>query len=248
VHFPLHSGPVGTDAGIRGAFPVTRWSVVLDAQGEDPEALASFCRAYWFPLYSYARRMGIGVEDAHDLTQAFFERILSRDLLAHARRERGRLRTFLLRCFNNFVAEDWRRASALKRGGTLPVLAIDSLSAEERLALEPRDTLSPELEFERAWARELLRQTLSRLQAEYEAAGRGAVFHRLRDQLMDGTPERPYGEVAVELGLSEASTRFAAFKLRQRYREVLRELVADTVAGEDEVEVEITHLRRLFQG
>ncbi len=229
------------------AFPPTRWSLVLDAQGDDPAALATFCRSYWFPLYSYARRTGRGVADAEDLTQSFFERILSLDFLGRARRERGRLRSFLLRSFNNFAAEEWRKRGAQKRGAGQTPLAFDALSAEERLALEPPDNVTPEVEYERAWGRELLRQALARVAADYESAGNGDLFRALRDQLTEGSSETSYRGVAATLGLTEASARFAAFKLRQRYRIALQELVEGTVTNPEEVEDEMVHLRLLFQ-
>lgn len=231
----------------RGSFPQTRWSVVLAAQNDDPAALASFCHAYWFPLYAYARRTGRSVDDAEDLTQSFFERMLSIDFLSRARQERGRLRSFLLHSFNNFAAEEWRKRAAQKRGGGQRVLEIDGVSAEERYALESRDTVTPEVEYERAWVREILRQTMKRLEASYESAGKGGVFNALRDLLVDGSAERSYLEIAASLGISEASARFAAFTLRQRYRALLRETVAETVAVDDDVENELAHMRVLFQ-
>lgn len=236
----------GDDQKQQGVFPPTRWSLVLNAGEDDPAARATFCHAYWFPLYCYARRTGKGVEDAEDLTQAFFERMLARDFLTQANSSRGRLRTFLLRCFANFMAEQWRRDTSQKRGAGKPVLAIDALSAEERLALEPRDATTPELEFERAWARELLRQAVDRVEASYRASGNSAVFHALRDHLTDGSGETGYGGIAAGLGISEPAARFAAFKLRQRYRQTLRDLIRDTVADLDEVESEVAHLRGLF--
>ena len=189
----------------------------------------------------------MSVADAEDLTQAFFERLLSRDLLGHAQRERGKLRNFLLHSFNNFAAEEWRKRGAQKRGSGQPVLEIDALSAEERFALEPHDNVTPEVEYERAWARELLRQALDKLAAAYESAGNGAIFRALRDQLVEGSAATSFKEIAAALGLTEASARFAAFKLRQRYRAALREIVAETVAIEAEVEKELIHLRTLFQ-
>ena len=230
-----------------GAFPNTRWSVILDAQNDDPTALAFFCRTYRFPLYSYARRWGMSVADAEDLTQSFFERLLSRDILGQARRERGKLRTFLLRSFTNFATEYWRKQNAQKRGSGRPLVEIDALQLEERFALEPHDKITPEVEYERAWARELLRQALEKLGASYEALGKGALFHALRDQLADGTSDHSYQVIASSLGLTEASARFAAFKLRQRYRAILHEIVAETVANDGEVEEELVHLRALFQ-
>jgi DNA-directed RNA polymerase specialized sigma24 family protein len=241
---PLQGRP---EAMPRHAFPPTRWSVILDAQDDDPAALATFCRSYWFPLYSNARRTGRSVADAEDLTQSFFERILSVDFLGQARRERGRLRGFLLRSFNNFAAEEWRKRGAQKRGGGQRELAFDALSAEERLALEPSDHVTPEVEYERAWARELLRQALAKVAADYEGAGNGGLFHAMRDQLTEGSSESSYRGLAESLGLSEASARFAAFKLRQRYRLAVHELVESTVASPEDVEKEMVHLRLLFR-
>jgi RNA polymerase sigma-70 factor (ECF subfamily) len=247
--YPDDQLPADVEAERRSdAFPQTRWSVILDAEQEDPAALAQFCRAYHYPLYSYARRSGLKVADAEDLTQAFFERLLSRHLLAHARRERGKLRNFLLRSFTNFATEDRRRQSAGKRGSGQPLLELDALEAEERFSLEPHDNITPEVEYERAWARELLRQALEKLGATYEAAGQGAIFHALRDQLTEGSPDRSYQAIAASLGLTEASARFAAFKLRQRYRSVLHEIVAATVARDEEVGEELVYFRSLFRG
>lgn len=230
-----------------GEFPRTRWSVILDAQEEEPGALATFCQTYWFPLYSYARRMNANAADAEDLTQAFFERLLSRDVLGQARRERGKLRSFLLRAFTNFASEYRRRNHAQKRGNGQPLIEIDALELEERFALEPPDKVTPEVEYERTWARELLRQSLTRLEAQYQSDGKGAIFHALRDQLAEGSSEQAYEAIGNSLGLTEASTRFAAYKLRQHYRAILHEIVAETVATDDEVEAELTHLRALFR-
>ncbi len=228
-----------------GAFPHTKWSVVLHAQNDDPAALAAFCRAYWYPLYCYARRMGI--DDPEDLVQSFFERLLSRDVLSHARRERGKLRNFLLRAFTNFATEEWRKQGAQKRGGGQPVLEIDSLLVEEKYALEPHDANTPDLEYQRAWARELLRQALDKLGHTYAAAGNGGIFEALRDQLAEGSADQSHQQIAASLGMTEGSVRFAAFKLRQRFRATLREIVAETVTSLDEVESELAHLRTLFQ-
>jgi RNA polymerase sigma-70 factor (ECF subfamily) len=218
--------------------------MVLDAQDGDPAALATLCGAYWFPLYCYACRKGM--PDPEDVVQSFFERLLSRDVLGHARRERGKLRSFLLRAFTNFAAEEWRKHGAQKRGGGRPLLEIDGLSAEERYALEPDHGETPELEYERAWARELLRAALERLRAAYEAAGNGSIFGALRERLAGSEEDVSYQAIAASLGMSEGAIRFAAFKLRQRYRATLQEIVAETVTGMDEVEAELAHLRNLF--
>ena len=219
----------------------------MGAQNGDPAALAFFCRAYRFPLYSYARRWGLSVADAEDLTHSFFERLLSRDLLGQAQRERGKLRAFLLRSFTNFTTESWRRQNTQKRGSGQHLVEMDALQLEEKFALEPHDNVTPEVEYERAWARELLRQALAKLGADYEATGKGAVFLALQDQLAEGSSDRSYQVIASSLGLTEASARYAAFKLRQRYRAVLHEIVAETVADEAEVEEELVHLRAVFR-
>jgi len=219
--------------------------MVLEAQDDDPAALAAFCRAYWYPLYSFARRMG--VDDPEDLVQSFFERLLSRDVLGHARRERGKLRNFLLRSFTNFAAEEWRKSGAQKRGSGQPALEIDALLADERYAVEPHDATTPELEYQRAWARELLRQAMEKLGNAYAAAGNRGIFEALRDQLAEGSADRSHQQIAASLGMTEGSVRFAAFKLRRRYRAVLQEIVAETVTSLDEVEAELAHLRTLFQ-
>ena len=189
----------------------------------------------------------MGIADAEDLTQAFFERLLLRDVLCHARQERGKLRNFLLRSLTNFAAEEWRKRGAQKRGSGQPVLEIDALSAEERYALEPHDATTPDLEYERAWARELLRQALDKLAADYKEVSNEEVFGALRDQLAEGSADQSYQNIAAALGMSEGSVRFAAFKLRQRYRAALREIVAETVTSMEEVEAELAHLRTLFQ-
>ncbi len=230
-----------------GVFPKTRWSVVLDAQDADPAALATFCRSYWAPLYSFARRKGMSVEDAEDLTQAFFEHLLSRDFLTSARRERGRLRNFLLGAFNNFATDEWRRAGARKRGGSDRVVPMDFLLAEEQLAREFRDGTNPELEYERAWARALLRRAVDELGATYARMGKQAVFQALEDQLVDGNASAPYREIGATLGVSEAAARYSAFVLRQQFRETLHRIVADTVGDPGDVETELAHLRTVFR-
>lgn len=242
---PENSEPVNAESEAPGAFPKTRWSLVLDAQENNPAALATLCSAYWFPLYCYARRRGM--PDAEDLVQSFFERLLSREILGKARRERGKLRNFLLRSFTNFAAEEWRKQGAQKRDGGKPVLEIDALSIEERYALEPHDATTPELEYERAWAREVLRQALEKLSATYATAGRAGLFGALRPQLAEGSADESYQQIAATLGMSEGSVRFAAFELRRRYRAALHEIVAETVASVPEVEAELAHMRRLFQ-
>ncbi len=229
------------------AFPKTRWSIVWSAQDDDPVAMAELCKAYWFPLYCYARRISRDQDEAKDLTQGFFEMLLSQQSLKGVDAERGKLRAFLLTALKNFAAGQHRRDRAQKRGGGVPVIMIDALSAEQRYALEPRDELSPELEFDRAWARHLLGSVLARLGDAYRDAGKGEVFTALQDHLTGGDTES-YEAAAGSLGLSPAAVRYAAFKLRERYRALLREAIQETVTTEEEAAEEMSHLRGLFAG
>ena len=232
-------------AGPRGSFPQTRWSMVLSAQEDDPAALAELCRAYWFPLYCCARRLCQDTEEAQDLTQGFFEVLLSRQTLKTARADRGKLRSYLLSSLKNFAVEQHRRGQTQKRGGGAVTVAFDSLEAEQRYALEPRDELSPEREFDRAWARQLLAAVLARLGEAYRAAGKGEIFEVLQDQLTGGGTDS-YGAAAERLGLSPAAVRFAAFKLRERYRSMLQEVIKETVTSDEEAAEELAHLREIF--
>ncbi|MEK7949529.1 RNA polymerase sigma factor [Luteolibacter soli] len=226
-------------------FPKTRWSMVWGAQGDDPAALAELCKAYWFPLYCYARRITGNRDDANDLTQSFFEMLLTQQSLKSVSAERGKLRAFLLTALKNHAAGQHRRDSAQKRGGSMPVVMIDALSAEQRYALEPHENLSPEKEFDRAWARQLLASVLTKLGEAYREAGKGNVFDALHDHLTGGETEA-YADAAESLGLSQAAVRYAAFKLRERYRTMLREAILDTVTSDEEAAEEMSHLRCLF--
>lgn len=229
-----------------GQFPGTRWSLVLEAQEDDPGALAALCRTYWFPLYCYARQLRPDVEDAKDLTQGFFEMLLSRQSLKLARADRGKLRSFLLGSLKNYAVQRYRAESALKRGGSRSMVEIDAC-AEERYAQETGHADTPEREFDRAWARQLLATVLEDLGQAYHQGGKGPLFDALKNHL---TVERPgdYAEAAAALGLSLPTVRLAAFKLRARYRDLLRESILRTVTTPQEAEEELAHLRRLFGG
>ncbi|MEZ5326847.1 MAG: sigma factor [Verrucomicrobiales bacterium] len=227
-------------------FPKTRWSLVLDAQQDDPSALADLCRAYWYPLYCYARRLRDSHEDAEDLTQAFFQRFLGNNGLYNATESRGRLRSFLLRSLENFAIDEWRKGSTQRRGGGQPVIKIDALDAEQRYAMEPQTNLTPALEFDRVWARQLLQQVMNQLEIAYTRAGKSELFDQLRDRLIPDGNQASYGQIAGMLGLSESVVRLAAFKLRKRYSEMLRLAIMETVTSEDEIEQELAHLRSVF--
>lgn len=230
----------------RGRFATTRWSLVL-AAGEDgsersQRALAELCAQYWYPLYAYARRRGHDAEDARDLTQAFFAKLLEKQDLRVADPKRGRFRTFLLSSMKNFLAGAWRKESALKRGGGVEVLSLDFDSAEAWYGREPAHDSSPEAIYERRWALGLLERAVSDLRRQYEKAGNLELFDALKGFLGGGDDVLPYSELARHLGRSEGALRTAASRLRHRWRRRLRELVAETVDRETEVGDELGHL------
>jgi RNA polymerase sigma-70 factor (ECF subfamily) len=226
-------------------FATTHWSMVVSAGGsrspEASEALATLCESYWFPLYAFVRRAGHSAEDARDLTQEFFVRLLDKRFLAAADREKGRFRTFLLTAVKRFLANEYDRARALKRGGGQRILSLEGPEPEARYRREPADTLTPERVFERQWALTLLEQVLARLQAEMTADGKAALFDALKAHLT-GDGATGYATTAGRLGTTEGAVKVAAYRLRQRYRELLREEIAQTVAGPDEIEEEIRYL------
>jgi RNA polymerase sigma factor (sigma-70 family) len=226
--------------------PNTHWSVVLAAgQSSSPTAQAALeqlCRAYWHPLYAYVRRRGYSPEDAQDLTQAFFERLLERDLLADLRPTGARFRSFLLHAIKNLLASEWTRAHAGKRGGTQTILSLDELGPEARFAPEAADTETPDAAFDRRWARTVLQQALERLRQEQVAAGKEVVFDLLANCLTGAAPAQPYAQLALQLGLTEAAVKMTIHRLRKRYGELLRLEVAQTVVTPGEIEQELRHL------
>jgi RNA polymerase sigma-70 factor (ECF subfamily) len=228
----------------------THWSVVLSAR--DPasprsaEALELLCQTYWFPLYAFVRRRGHDPHTAQDFTQEFFARLLHRDYLKSAAPEKGRFRTFLLVALKHFLANEWDRQRAHKRGGGATLVSIDQELAESRLAAEPAHHLQPDVLFDRHWAMTLLDRTLSRLQGEYLSTGRAKLFELLRGCLARGDSALPYAEIAARLDLTEAAVKMAVQRLRARYRDLLRAEIADTVAAPGQVEEEIRHLFATF--
>lgn len=224
-------------------FATTRWSVVL-AAGSDAvasrEALESLCGSYWFPLYAYARRRGASPEDAQDLVQGFFLVLLRRGSLAEADPARGRFRTFLLTAFQRHAAHERARDAAQKRGGDVARLPFDVVVGETRYAREPVDETSPEDEFERRWAMELLARAVGRLRAEQDDAARADA---LLPHVGGSGDARPYAELAASLGMSEGAVKVAIHRLRKRCREILRDEVAHTVGDPSEVDDEVGRLR-----
>jgi RNA polymerase sigma-70 factor (ECF subfamily) len=231
-------------------FVTTHWSVVLSAQ--DPhcprsrEALESLCRTYWYPLYSYTRRAGQSPPDAEDLTQGFFARLLEKDYLKAAARDKGRFRTFLLVTLKRYLANEWDRQHAQKRGGFAPVIPIDQNLAESRFASELSHNLSPDVLFDRQWAMTLIERTMTQLQHEYAALGRAQLFDYLRNCIAKDESALPYAEIAGHLKLTEAAVKMAVHRVRSRYREILHHEIAQTVSTPEEIEEEIRHLFSAF--
>lgn len=235
-----------------GVFATTHWSVVLAAQRDDTtrtfEALSSLCQSYWYPLYAFVRRQGHSAHDAQDLTQAFFAQLLEKKWLSNVDRERGRFRSFLLAAMKHFLANEWDKVQAQKRGAGQRFIALDAASAETRYALEPADNTTPERVFERRWAMTLLDRVLQCLRREHEIAGKTAQFDTLKEALTGDRSALPYAQLGNRLALSEGAVKVAVHRLRQRYRELLREEIANTVAREDDVEEELRHLFAVLRG
>ena len=231
------------------SFPTTLWTVVLTAGVSESApaqaALAQLCQRYWYPLYSFVRHRGYALHDAQDLTQAFFAHLLEKRGLGQVDPGRGRFRTFLLAALKNFLANDWERTHAVKRGGGQTILSLDRDSAESRFRLEPSHDLTPDRHFEHQWALTLLDQILGDLRAEYHADGKGALFEGLK-AVLTGEPAS-YADVAAKLQRSEGAIKVAAHRLRHRYRELIRARIAETVSAED-VEDELRHLLAVLSG
>ncbi len=227
-------------------FATTQWSLVLRAGDRGSAgacgALAWLCERYWFPLYAYVRRKGRDVHEAQDLTQEFFTRLLEKNALAVAAPERGRFRSFLLASMKNFLANEWDRVRARKRGGGRLKLSLDLDAGESRLNLKATNIDAPERAFEQQWALTLLEQVVVKLQAEFEVAGKAQEFELLKGAIT-GEGNLQTDSVAAELGMSAEAVRQAASRLRKRYRELLRAEVAETVSAPGDVDDEI---RRLF--
>lgn len=235
-------------SGARGVFATTRWSVVLAAGDGADVALEDLCAAYWRPVYAYVRRWGHGPEDACDLTQGFFERLLEKNWIGRARKDRGRFRTFLLAALKAFLAGEYDKATALKRGGGATVVSMDAEDAEREYRLEPADGLSPDVLYDRRWAELVLQRVLQRLEAEFDHGGRGGRFTVLKVFLVEDRGDTSYAEAASALGLSEAAVKSGIHRLRSRYADLVREEIGQTVAQASEVDEEITHLLEVISG
>jgi RNA polymerase sigma-70 factor (ECF subfamily) len=238
------STAVHHDSGAR--FVTTHWSVVVSAGRSDtPRAAAALqrlCAVYWYPLYAYVRRRGYSPHDAQDLTQEFFARLLEGNRVRTADQQKGRFRSFLLAGMNNFLADEWDKSRAQKRGGGLRTVPLQFDTAETRYGSEPVDDVTPEHGFERRWALTLLDDVLKRLGQEYEREGKADLFAALNPCLVGDRTSQPYLELAERLGTTESALKSVVHRLRRRYRQLLREEIANTVAAPDDVDDELRHL------
>lgn len=238
---------IGENAYHGTAFTTTHWSVVLAAQGATPaaqEALEKLCRTYWRPIYGFVRRGGVRPEEAKDLTQGFFALLLERRDFDAVRKEKGRLRSYLLTSLKHFLSNERNRAMAIKRGEGQRFIPLEDLRERERVGFEPSEMLAADQIYERRWALSVLDQVMARLGDEYRAAGPASagLFARLEKSLTN-EPDRPSpADTAREFGMTEAAVRQASYRLRQRYRQLLREEIAHTVLTLGDIEDELRHL------
>jgi RNA polymerase sigma-70 factor (ECF subfamily) len=227
------------------AFTTTHWSVVLEAQGESSaaqEALEKLCRSYWRPIYCFVRRQGIEPAEAEDLTQGFFALLLERRDLRSVRKEKGRLRSYLLTAAKHFVADERRRSTAIKRGKGERLIPLEELRVEEQSGMEPADPLSAERIYERRWASTLLDRVLSRLEERYRARGNTALFDCFNQLLADEPGAPSQADIASQLGMTENAVSQAFHRFRQSYQSLLREEIAHTVATPGDIENELRYL------
>jgi RNA polymerase sigma-70 factor (ECF subfamily) len=229
-----------------GWFTTTHWSLVL-AAGDGPTAISQaalekLCRSYWYPLYAYVRRRGYSPEDAQDATQGFFTRLLEKNSVAHVSRDKGKFRSFLLTSMNNFLRDQWDKASAQKRGGGQAILSLDATDGEDRYQFEPVDHVDAEQLFDRRWALTILEQAKTRLKQECTENGTTRLYERVNPTESTDKHAPPYSAIAAELGMSESNVKTSVFRMRQRYRELVRDEVANTVETQSEIDGEIRYL------
>jgi RNA polymerase sigma-70 factor (ECF subfamily) len=241
-----------SDRSQNDPFQTTHWSLVVQAADrgslESTAALEALCRTYWRPLYHYVRRRTANIDEADDLTQEFFARLLEKNYLAAANPDRGKFRAFLLTAFKHFLANEWEKARAQKRGGGKPAIPLDFNAARTRNVLEPATGLTPEETYDREWATTVLAGVFESLEGEFARDEKGDEFNLLKGFLTGDHPDRSYAEAARELGSSEAAVKMAVHRLKGRFRERLREHIAATVAGPEEIDAEIRALFTAFAG
>jgi RNA polymerase sigma factor (sigma-70 family) len=238
--------PTPETGAMRGIFATTHWTAVLAAgRGSSPQAdvaLEELCRSYWYPLYAYVRRQGHSREDAEDLTQGFFARLLEKNYLEGVSSDKGKFRSFLLMAVKRFLANEWDHANRQKRGGGIPLLSLDWQEADERYKINPVDTLSPDKLYDRAWAVTVLEQVITRLRDESAAEGKARLYEQLKPFLMVGKSDIPYAQAAAALGMTEGAARVAVHRLRERYRELLRKEIAQTLSDPAQINEEMQAL------
>ncbi|HEU5186595.1 MAG TPA: hypothetical protein VFU01_18630 [Gemmatimonadaceae bacterium] len=236
----------------RARFATTHWSVVLaaadSASPRATAALADLCGTYWYPVYTFIRRSGHSADDARDLTQAFFTRLLEKGWLADARPDRGRFRAFLLTALRHFLSNEREWRNAVKRGGGNQLLSLEFEDGERRYQIEPVDSATPDRLYERRWARAALEAAMKRLERQQETEGRRRLFDRLRPLLTGDDPATSYQALAVELTMSEGALRVAVHRLRRQFAAALRATIAETVATEEEVVDELRYLLDVMRG
>jgi RNA polymerase sigma factor (sigma-70 family) len=231
----------------QGVFATTHWSVVLEAacQENSPkasDAIAQLCQTYWYPLYAYVRRKGYQPPDAQDLTQEFFARLLARNYLSGVNRQKGKFRSFLLGAFEHFLAKEWRRAQAQKRGGGQSLFSLDAVDAENRYLIEPAHELTPEKIFDWRWATTLLDQAMTRMREACQTEGKAALFEKTECLLSGDRSAQSYAQIAAALNMSEAALKMAVSRLKRRYGELVRAEIAQTVATPEEAAEELRYL------
>lgn len=236
-----------TDKLPGGGFLTTQWSLIQSAGGSaddqnQGDALGRLCAAYWLPVFHYIRRKGYSWEDSQELTQEFFARLLEKNWLCDADRERGRFRSFLLGAVNHFLSNEWNRSQSLKRGGGVAFVSFEAMPDHECLEADVNRGESPELQFDRKWLHTMLATVLGRLRNEFAMAGRERHFEVLKVFLTEDRGTHPYAAAASDLSMSESGVKAAIWRMRQRYGEIFREEVTLTVRDPSEVDGEIRHL------
>ena len=246
------SDGVEPSAKVPGVFATTHWSVVLAAADEErpmaAEALETLCRTYWYPLYAFVRRRGYSPQDTEDLLQGFFARFLEKHYLGDVEQAKGRFRSFLLAALKHYLANEWDKAKAVRRGGRAEFVSLEAEAAESRYYEEPVSELTPEKLYEQRWADELLDRVMERIQHEFGASGQSPLFEALKGFLLGESQGVSYADVAAQQGLSEGALKKRVQRLRQRYQRLLREEIAHTVARSEDVEDEIRYLFSVVGG
>jgi RNA polymerase sigma-70 factor (ECF subfamily) len=239
-----------SEAAPQGAFATTHWSAVIRAGSSDTTrsraALEKLCETYWYPLYAHVRRRGHSAEDAKDLTQGFFLRLLELGSLANVNPKLGRFRSFMLGALDHFLINEWKKARAEKRGGGRDMLSLDWAAAERRFDLEPSDAVAPDKTFDKQWATALLDEVLKQLEAEYAAEGNIELFRALKATLAGRRETQPYAKLAGDLGMGESAVKVAVHRMRKRYRTLLQAEIRRTVDSADEAKEELEHLFRVL--